>query len=58
VGIAFNLLESHSKEDDLDSGFFYAKRKDLEQKASLWSGENYKIVSGYLPDDMTAYLYH
>lgn len=58
VGMAFNLLESRSKEDDSDSGFFYAKRTDLEQKASFWSEGNYKIVSSYLPDDMTAYLYH
>lgn len=58
VGMAFNLLESQSREDDIDPGFFYAKRLDLEQKAYLWSGGNYKIVSGYLPDDMTAYLYH
>ena len=58
LGMAFNLLESQSQEDDRDTGFFYAKRADLEQKASLWSGNNYKIVSGYLPDDMTAYLYH
>jgi len=57
-GVAFNLLESQSQEDDSDAGFFYAKRTDLEQKASLWSGGNYKIISGYLPDDMTAYLYH
>ena len=57
LGMAFNLLESHSREDDLDSSFFYANRVDLEQKASFWSGGNYKIVSGYLPDDMTAYLY-
>jgi len=56
LGVAFNLLET--QEDDFDSGFFYAKRQDLEQKAALWSGGNYKIVSGYLPDDMTAYLYH
>jgi SAM-dependent methyltransferase len=58
LGMAFNLLESHSREDDLDSVFFYAKRTNLEQKASLWSGGNYKMIYGYLPDDMTAYLYH
>jgi len=58
LGMAFNLLESHSPEDDLDTGFFYAKRIDLEQKASLWSGGHYKMIYGYLPDDMTAYLYH
>ena len=56
MGVAFNLLET--KEDDHDPVFFYAKRKDLEQKAALWSGGNYKIVTNYLPDDMTAYLYH
>lgn len=57
LGMAFNLLESRSREDDFDSGFFYAKRIDLEQKASLWSGGNYKMIYSYLPDDMTAYLY-
>src|SRR6202789_2181925 len=56
LGMAFNLLESQSQEDDSDTGFFYAKRADLEQKASRWSAGNYKIVSGYLPDDMTVYL--
>jgi len=56
LGVAFNLLET--KDDHEDSVFFYAKRKDLEQKASLWSVGKSKIVTGYLPDDMTAYLYH
>jgi SAM-dependent methyltransferase len=56
LGVAFNLLET--QENDHDPVFFYAKRKDLEQKAALWSGGNYKIVANYLPDDMTAYLYH
>jgi SAM-dependent methyltransferase len=56
VGVAFNLLVS--EEDESDGTFFYAQRPDLEKKANLWSGGKYKIVSGYLPDDMTAYLYH
>ncbi len=56
VGVAFNLLVS--EEDESDGTFFYAQRSDLERKAALWSGGKYKVVSGYLPDDMTAYLYH
>jgi SAM-dependent methyltransferase len=56
LGVAFNLLET--KDDYEDSVFFYAKRKDLEQKASLWAEGRSKIVTGYLPDDMTVYLYH
>lgn len=55
LGVAFNLLET--LEDRDDPTFFYAKRKDLEQKASLWSGGRSKIIHGYLPDDITAYLY-
>jgi SAM-dependent methyltransferase len=55
LGVAFNLLETH--EDNDDTSFFYAKGKDLEQKADLLSAGRFKIVRGYLPDDMTAYLY-
>jgi len=56
VGVAFNLLETQV--DEHDPVFFYAKRTDLESRAERWTGGNYKIVSGYLTDDMTAYLYH
>ena len=56
VGVAFNLLEGGKEESD--TTFFYAQRKDLEMKAKLWSAGKYKIVNNYLPDDMTAYLYH
>jgi hypothetical protein len=54
--VAFNLLETQKNEHD--PVFFYAKRGDLERKAELWTGGNYKIASGYLTDDMTVYLYH
>lgn len=54
-GVAFNLLDA--RDPDKDPDLFYADLATLERKAALWSGGRYKIVSGYLPYDLTAYLY-
>ena len=56
IGLGFNLLidETPWKDSDL----FYANRKLLEEKISQWSGGKYKMVSGYLAEDITAFLYH
>jgi len=54
-GLAFNLLNLEG--GWLDSELFYAQPQVFEEKVKLWSGGKYKIVTGYLPEDMTAYLY-
>jgi SAM-dependent methyltransferase len=41
----------------LDQELFYADPKELEEKVKLWSDGKYKIVKGYLAEDMTAYLF-
>ncbi len=54
-GMAFTMLK---KEPGwMDQDLFYADPLELEQKVTLWSGGKYKIVAGYLPEDMAAYLY-
>lgn len=54
-GVAFTLLRREEGWGDPD--LFYADPAELEQKVRLWSGGKYKIVAGYLPEDMAAYLY-
>ncbi len=54
-GLAFNLLSS--EQGEWDPELFYANPQDLERRVKDWSGGNYKMVSGYLPGDITAYLY-
>jgi SAM-dependent methyltransferase len=54
-GIAFNLLTNESAWPDED--LFYVDLGELEKKAALWSGGKYKIVRGYLPEDVTVFLY-
>ncbi len=54
-GVAFNLLDG--RDDWKDADLFYADPKELERKAALWSGGKYKIVTGYMPYDLTVYLY-
>ena len=54
-GIAFNLLSAEP--GAWDPELFYANPKELERRAKSWSGGNYKIITGYLPGDMTVYLY-
>ncbi len=54
-GMAFTMLK---KEPGwMDQDLFYADPLELEQKVRFWSGGKYKIVAGYLPEDMAAYLY-
>jgi SAM-dependent methyltransferase len=55
-GLAFNVLDSEAGWPDPD--LFYANPKVLEEKVSRWSNGKYKITKGYLPEDVTAYLYH
>jgi SAM-dependent methyltransferase len=55
-GMAFTILNRES--GWLDNDLFYADPKELEEKIKLWSGGKYKIVMGYLPEDMAAYLFH
>jgi len=54
-GVAFNVLNLEAGWYDRD--LFYVHPGALEEKVRLWSGGNYKMVSGYLPEDVTAYLY-
>lgn len=54
-GVAFTLLKRENAWMDKD--LFYANPRELERKVRLWSGEKYKIVAGYLPEDMAVYLY-
>lgn len=54
-GLAFNLLSSEG--GNWDEELFYVNPQELERWAREWSGGNYKIVSGYLPGDVTVYLY-
>jgi SAM-dependent methyltransferase len=56
IGLGFNLLIDATPWKDSD--LFYANPKVLEEKAKQWSKGNYKIVRGYLAEDMTAFLYH
>ena len=55
-GVAFNLLNSEAEGEWGDRDLFYANPKVLEEKLRQWSRGNYRIVKGYLPEDMTAYL--
>ncbi|MGH7739306.1 MAG: class I SAM-dependent methyltransferase [bacterium] len=54
-GFAFNLLSS--EDGNWDEELFYVNPQELERRVRDWSGGNYKIVMGYLPGDVTAYLY-
>ncbi|HET9870712.1 MAG TPA: class I SAM-dependent methyltransferase [bacterium] len=54
-GVAFNLLSSELGEWDPE--LFYAHPRELERRAADWSGGNYRLVTGYLPGDVTVYLY-
>jgi SAM-dependent methyltransferase len=54
-GAAFNVLSSES--GWWDSELFYAPPAGLERKANEWSAGKYKLVRGYLPEDLTVYLY-
>jgi SAM-dependent methyltransferase len=54
-GMAFSLL--NLEVGWLDSDLFYAHPQELEQRAHRWSGGKYKLFKGYLPEDMTVYLY-
>jgi len=55
-GLAFSLLNLEG--GWMDSDLFYADPVFLEEKLKLWSRGNYKIIKDYLPEDLTAYLYH
>lgn len=54
-GLAFNVLSAEAGWPDPE--LFYVNPKLLEDKVAAWSGGNYKIVKGYLPEDLTVYLY-
>ena len=54
-GLAFNLLNAEAGWEDPE--LFYAHPKLLEEKARVWSKGNYKIVKGYLPEDITVYMF-
>ncbi|HTC21104.1 MAG TPA: class I SAM-dependent methyltransferase [bacterium] len=54
-GMAFSLL--NLEVGWLDSDLFYAHPRELEERARQWSGGKYKLFKGYLPEDMTVYLY-
>jgi SAM-dependent methyltransferase len=54
-GMAFSLL--NLEVGWLDSDLFYAHPRELKERARRWSGGKYKLLKGYLPEDMTVYLY-
>jgi SAM-dependent methyltransferase len=56
-GLAFNILDSGVEVEWADKDLFYANPNILEEKVKQWSGGNYKIVRGYLPEDQTVYWY-
>jgi SAM-dependent methyltransferase len=55
-GLAFNLLNAEVGWEDPE--LFYADPKILEEKVRVWSKGNFKIVTGYLPEDTTVFMYH
>ena len=55
-GMAFNLLNAETAWYDPE--LFCADLKLLEEKIGIWSKGKYKIVEGYLEEDVTVYLYH
>lgn len=55
LGMAFTLLNREI--GWLDKDLFYSTPAELEEKISPWSGGKYRIVTGYLAEDMTAYLF-
>ena len=54
-GMAFSLL--NLEVGWLDSDLFYAHPRELEERVRRWTGGKYKILKGYLAEDMTVYLY-
>ncbi len=54
-GLAFNILSAEA--GWYDPELFYAQPRVLEEKVRRWSGGNYTIVRGYMPEDITVYLY-
>lgn len=55
-GLAFNALSLEA--GWMDPELFYANPRLLEEKVREWSRRNYKIVKGYLPEDITVFMYH
>ncbi len=56
MGLAFNLLNVEG--GWLDSELFYANPRTLEEKVKVWSKGKYKIIKGYLPEDISVFMYH
>jgi SAM-dependent methyltransferase len=54
-GMAFTMLNREI--GWLDRDLFYTTPEELGKKAAFWSGEKYKLVTGYLPEDMAVYLF-
>ncbi len=54
-GMAFSLLNQEA--GWFDSDLFYADPKELEKRAQRWTGDHFKILKGYLQEDMTVHLY-
>ncbi len=55
LGMAFTMLNRDASWPDEE--LFYTTPAELGQKAAVWSGGKYKIVTGYLPEDMAVYLF-
>ncbi len=55
-GVAFNILVTGQGWGDED--LFYADPNELERRASLWTGGQYRIVRDYLDEDMAVHLFH
>jgi hypothetical protein len=57
-GVGFNLLNADVEGDWGDRDLFYADPKLLQEKLERWSGGNCRIVTGYMAEDITAYMLH
>ncbi len=55
-GLAFNVLTVEL--GWIDPELFYVNPRTLDEKVKKWSAGNYKIMKGYLPEDITVLLYH
>jgi SAM-dependent methyltransferase len=53
-GMAFTMLNREM--GWLDSDLFYTTPGELTRKADQWSGGKYKLITGYLAEDMAVYL--
>lgn len=54
-GLAFNILRHENGWQDPE--MFYARDSEMEALAEEFAPDRWRIVTGYLPEDLTVYLY-